>query len=155
MTAKQAVFDLLKQQKQIDQAGKLVDMETVRREWLEALGALMNTLHSWLKDAVDQQLLRIETTVESLKEERLGPVYTAPALKVITPTDVVVHIRPRARFVVGAHGRVDLECPPKKAMLVRKQPNRWQFADLTSGSAGRIRELTEESFWEVLMDLIS
>ncbi|HZT83350.1 MAG TPA: hypothetical protein VFA26_24175 [Gemmataceae bacterium] len=156
MTAKESVFELLKQQKQLDHDDKRSDHKARQKEWVKALRDLMGQLAAWLKDAERQGLLRIEEVSHTLEEERLGPSYTAPGLKVVTPGGVTVHVRPKARYVVGAQGRVDMDCPPKKAILVRKAPAQWQVAELAPAQGGwAFKDLDEDSFWEALRDLLS
>ncbi len=152
MTAKQSMLDLLKQEKQRKEGANPSDTQ---KEWLRALRELMDRLCKWMQEAVSDKLLQVEKIDQALTEERIGR-YHAPALKIVTPAGVSLTITPKARFIVGAGGRVDLECPPKKAILVRKASADWQFAEIQPGRADwRFKDLTEESYWQTLRELLS
>jgi hypothetical protein len=157
MTAKDAVLDLLKHQKKQLAANKSESGAAALEDWTKALDQLMTKITAWLKEAEGANLLRLETYSATLEEERFGgKPYAAPALKVVTPGGLTVRITPAARFVVGANGRVDLECAPKKAVLVRKDRNHWQFARLAPQAGGwRFDDLNEDSFWQILGELLS
>jgi hypothetical protein len=91
----------------------------------------------------------------SVEEEQLGR-YDAPSLKIITPVGKAVHIVPKARLVVGAYGRVDFVCSPKKLILVQSRPGQWHFVDLKPDKGGwSYGELTEDSFWKALQYLLA
>jgi hypothetical protein len=151
MTAKDAAFDLLKRQKDLP-AG---DPSVQKQHWLQALDQLMDLLGSWLHAAQSEGLVKIDKSAAPVREERLG-LYMAPKLKVVTPRGDTVTIAPRARYVVGAEGRVDMECPPKKAILLHRGSQGWQIANLAQTQAGwSFEPLTEESFWTHFKDLLS
>jgi len=155
VTAKESLLDLLKQQKHGEEQNA-ANIPAQKKEWLQAVGSLMKTLRGWLKDAEKEKLLEVQEFQEGIQEQRIGSYYV-PALKIITPAGVVVRLAPKARFVVGAYGRVDLDCPPKRASLIRKAlPADWQWAQLTGKRAGwTFVALNEESFWETLQELLS
>jgi hypothetical protein len=148
MATKDSVFQLLRQQK--EEARNPPD----REEWLSSLKTLMGMLQAWMADAIRQKLFQVEEFPVGIKEEQLGAYY-APGLKVVTPRGETIQIKPRARIVVGSLGRVDMECAPKKAMLVRTRPDHWQFAQLSSQGEWHFEDLTEESFWESVGGLLS
>lgn len=153
MTAKDAVFELLKRERDRGDTAKQ-DTEAARREWLLALGDLMAKIRNWLNAAERETLLSVKEYSVSIHEERLGD-YDAPALEVVTPGGFVVNIRPKARFVVGGMGRVDLDASPKLRILVRKDRATWQFAKLAPDQ-GRwsFVDLDENSFWQTLNELM-
>jgi hypothetical protein len=151
MTAKEHVLSLLGKQKE-SLEGAPTD---IVREWLTALTWLYREFATWMSEAVAQHLLQVTEIQIPMKEEKLGS-YDAPALKVVTPRGVVIHIAPRARMVVGAFGRVDFESSGNKATLVRSELDKWQFATLNPDRGGWLFEdLTEESFWKTLDGLIA
>lgn len=151
MTAKEALLKELAEQKQFREASGPEQL----KEWGESLGELFTQFKGWLSDAMANGLLRLEEDPVSIREERFG-VYVAPSLRVIAPRGEVVRIVPKGRLVVGAQGRVDLECSPKRAMLVQKGLSHWQFAELAPDRGGwTFKDLTEESFWETLRFLLS
>ncbi|HVC94763.1 MAG TPA: hypothetical protein VND64_13775 [Pirellulales bacterium] len=150
MTAKDAAFDLLKRQKDLPTG----DPSVQKQHWLQTLDQLMDLLEAWLQAAESEGLLKIERDKWRVLEERLG-VYIAPRLNVVTPRGDTVTITPRARYVVGAEGRVDMECPPKKAIFLHRGSQGWQIAKLAQMQAGWSYEpLTEESFWAHFKDLL-
>jgi len=151
MAAKEELLEELAQQKEL---GERLGPERLR-DWQASLDKLFRQFRGWLTDVEASKLLNVETASKSLREELLG-VYVAPSLKLITPRGEVVHIVPKGRMVVGAKGRVDFECSPKKAMLVQRDSDRWQFAELAPDRGGwSFKELSEESFWETLRYLLS
>ena len=124
-------------------------------EWQEALTRLFRQFVAWLAEPVASGLLAVLETPVEVHEERLGD-YQASSLKIVTPQGETVRVLPKARLVVGGFGRVDLECAPRAAMLVRRERARWQFARLAPDQGGwSFEDLTEESFWSTLQYLLS
>jgi len=152
VTAKESVFSLLKREKADEEAG---DSYRQKQEWIAALGKLMAQVRKWLESAEVETLLTVEEVQLELREPGLG-AYTAMGLQLTTPHGKVIHVIPKGRFVVGASGRVDIECGPKKAVLVQVEPGAWQFAQLAAAQ-GRwtFKDFNEESFWEALNDLLA
>jgi len=150
-TEKEAIIDRLRGQRDaLDPA----EGEALRSEWVAALHALMEMFRGWLADAERERLLRVEAEEINRDEERLGS-YQVPVMKLLTPKGESLRIVPRARIVVGARGRVDLECPPNSAILIRSEPERWQFARLVPEKRGWIfHDLSEDSFWQVIGELL-
>ena len=140
---------------------------------VESLKTLMASMRGWLGEAEAQELFSVSEESVELNEEGLGS-YEVTALKLVTPRGDVIRVTPRARYVVGAYGRVDLLCPPNKAILVQNKPGQWAFASLSLGQSGRtfddlrrafsdpssensgwtFEELNEESFWKNLSELL-
>ncbi len=78
------------------------------------------------------------------------------SLRLITPNGETIRVVPKGRQVTGGTGRVDLECPPKKSILIQTDPGQWRYARLSPESGGWVtQDLTEESFWKALADVIS
>ena len=149
---KELVLDRLRRQRI---AEGTIDVIGLREEWLTAISDLMSRLGGWLSEAEQEGLFAVADEDVERTEERLGS-YRATALKLTTPKGEIIRIVPRARQVVGGYGRVDLECPPKKSILVRAEPDRWQFARLVPENGGwTFQDLTEDSFWQAIGDLIS
>jgi hypothetical protein len=150
-TEKDNVLDRLRRQKV---AEGVVDGHAIREEWSNAVIELMGLLSRWLSEAVQEGLFAVADEVVERTEERMG-TYQVPALRLTTPKGETIRIVPKARHAAGTYGRVDLECPPKKSILVRTEPDRWQFARLEPGERGWInRDLDEDSFWQAIGDLI-
>lgn len=147
---KETVLERLRRQRV---AERIAEPEKLLADWKSAVESLFNRLRVWLTDAVNDGLFRVETYDFQAEEPKLG-TYDVPGLKIITPTDEVINVRPKARLVVGAYGRVDLDCAPNKAILVQSEPGRWQFASLDTRNGWTMTELSEDSFWEALQKLI-
>jgi hypothetical protein len=151
LTKKETVLDRLRRQKA---AEGVIDGQAMREEWMDAIHALMSLLGSWLGEAVQEGLFTVNDEVVERTEQRLG-TYEVPALRLTTPRGETIRITPKARQVAGGDGRVDLESPPKKLILMRVEPDCWQFARLAPQEGGWVtQDLTEESFWQAIGELI-
>lgn len=155
MTAKESVLELLKRRKLVEESGGNGDAQQLQAEWLADLRELMSTIHGWLADAQAQGLVIVRDVELTLSEDRIGS-YVAPGMKLVMPQGDVVTISPRGLFVIGGEGRVDVECTPRKAILLRRSPQSWRFAELSrNGEGWSFKDFTEESFWEVLRALVA
>jgi hypothetical protein len=150
MTTKESILQALKHQKQNEESADIVEL---KNEWIQALRYLFSQFENWLKDAVEQQLLQVRFDQRGFQEERIG-TYVAPVMDIVTPAGIRVHVAPRARFVVGAMGRVDVESPPNRAIVIRTDKGRWQIAELDAPRGWRYKDLSEETFWDMLGRLI-
>ena len=152
-TSKEEVLGRLRKQRI---AEEIVDSAVVIAEWRESVRSLLERIRGWLADAVSEGLFSVVPETISRQEERLGS-YEADALKIVTPKGDAIRIAPRARYAVGAYGRVDFESPSDKAILVRSgiDPDRWCFAILEGPRGWVLKDLDEEEFWNVLSQLIS
>lgn len=146
---KEALLERLRKQRSAEEA---IDVDKLRGEWLASLEELMSRLREWLSTAEKEGLFNLAAERVIRKEDRLGE-YEAPALRIETPKGDIIEITPKARYVVGAYGRVDLESPPNKAILVQDSPGHWQFARLAP-QGSTYSDLTEETFWEALGELL-
>ena len=147
MTVKDQILEQLRQQKD---AVSDADFQSRKREWLASLSQLFSTLSEWTREAAAEGLLSRENYDVKINEEQLG-TYSAPALRLKTPSGSTVEIRPRATYILGGNGRVDWEgSSGRKAMLVGTDSKEWEFAELQSGGHWYFRPLSEESFWEVI-----
>jgi hypothetical protein len=151
-TSKEEVFGRLRRQRI---AEEIVDSATVVSEWKESVRSLLERIRAWLTEAVSEELFTVEPETIRCQEDGLGS-YEADALKIVTPKGEVIGIAPRGRYPAGAYGRVDLENPPAKAILLRSDldPDRWKFAALEGARGWVLKDLDEEEFWNVLSGLI-
>lgn len=139
--------DTKKQESTVDSAKTLA-------EWKRELADLMALLTSYLAKATKEQLLEVTPNEVTIKEEQLGE-YQAPALTVRAPNHREVQIAPRARYVIGGQGRVDLGSGPKTAMLIWNG-DAWNFSWRSLGPRGwSSAPLSEETFSEALLNLLS
>jgi hypothetical protein len=130
-----------------------------KQEWLQALGQLFTDIEGWVKPAVDEGVLRISRSSTEVVEQDLGD-YMAPILEIrargLTLRFEPIGIRvvgvgaPGGHRLIGMRGRVDLICGPIKIPLVRGTEGTWKALPLR----GEPRELTEESFAEILSDVL-
>jgi len=150
MSEKDKVLDQLKTQKQAPGATKL-EPKQVLRGWQADLKRLFKDFRTWMKEAEEQGLLEVQEQKVPLEDKKLGK-YVAPALRIQSPR-MGIRIVPRARYVVGARGRVDFETPTQKLILLRTDKNTWKFARLV-GQKYETTDLTEDSFWKEIGALL-
>ncbi len=150
MSEKSKVLDQLKTQKKALGATKL-EPEQVLRGWQADLKRLFKNFRTWMKEAEQEGLLEIQQQEVHVEDSKLGK-YIAPALRIQSPR-VGIRIVPRARYVVGARGRVDFETPAQRLILLRTDKNQWKFARLV-GHRYETTDLTEDSFWKEIGALL-
>jgi hypothetical protein len=151
MAAKEELFTRLGREKELLEA----ETPEMLEEWRTALTQLFRQFAAWLAEPVAANLLQVDESTIEIQEPGLGE-YPVQALKVITPKGDAVHIVPKARMVVGNYGRVDFECSPRRLSLLRREPDRWQFARLAPEQGGwSFQDLSESSFWEALQYVLS
>jgi hypothetical protein len=128
--------------------------------WLEDLRGLRERVKAWLAPVAGEELASIVDMDFQTTEPDLG-VYQAPGLEVtlLQREPKVVRLRPRGLRVqgvvedggariVGAAGRVDLECGVARAILLRFKTE--DATTWTSFAGGTKRELDEDVFFELL-----
>jgi len=156
------LIDFLRQQKQ-DAEGRKVNWARIRESWITDLRELMAQIRAWLKDAVAERLLEVREHEVSLTEDGLG-TYTVPALTISAPRSRLIQIVPKARLIVGAEGRVDLESGPNRAKLIHVG-KAWKFVreDFSGARLGRLSapmkrelaDLSEQKFRETIRELLA
>lgn len=130
-----------------------------RAEWLSALNSLFTSIEEWLRPAVEAGVLTTSRSSTEIVEQDLGS-YTAPMLQ-ITDGSITARLEPVSGRVagivasgnvrlVGMRGRVDLVCGPMRVPLGRTSSGVWKALPLR----GEPRELTEESFAELLGEVL-
>lgn len=162
-----ALTKMLRERK--ERAEKAPDPNEVKREWLERISELVALVRSAIEEQVREGLLSLKETTEALNEERLG-AYRAPGLVVQSEytNGASVTIRPRARIVLGARGRVDLERVPRnrshnvEAMftlnLVQEAPDGavvWCLAGKDRHGKPVVTRLTEQLIRDEIARLLS
>ena len=152
MTQENSLLEFLKAQKNEDVA-QGQKAQATREEWLTALKELYVQLRAWLENARVAGLAEIVERQVMLSEQHLGS-YKAPALD-LKMGSRVIHVVPRGRLIIGARGRVDLECGPAKAMLVRNDDGTWKFA-VPRGTPGKWAkaDLSDETFSQAIRGLL-
>ncbi|MCC6465332.1 MAG: hypothetical protein IT463_08350 [Planctomycetes bacterium] len=150
--AKEQLIERLQKQKE---AFKDSDAKwnEVRSQWIAELKSLFDKFDGWLKPLMEKGLIRVEESSQQIQESDLDP-YDAPVRKLITPTGAKLHIQPVARVVFEGQGRVDFLAGGRTAMLIKDPKRGWCFV-LGSRTIRAFEELTEDSFFQYVMQLLS
>ena len=151
MTAKQKTLDLLRAQRDA------VDSQTAaerQARWLEALESLYAKICEWLSDIGEVGLISMKSRVTPIRERYLGE-YGAPHVDLVMPSGEEVEFIPVGTFVLGADGRVDVRGPRGVKKLVWEQGAGWSAIEFTPLGQWRQRALDEETFWQIVGDLIT
>jgi hypothetical protein len=130
-----------------------------RDEWKRAVESLFLEIERWLAPAVNDRVLVITRSEVTISEQDLGE-YQAPVLE-ISDGQLTVRLEPVGTRVVGVvssggarhiglRGRIDLTCGPIRIPIVRNTAGEWKSLPLR----GEPRELTEESFAEILGEVL-
>lgn len=130
-----------------------------KREWLRALGQLYTDIEAWVRPAMDEGVLKTSRSEMEIVEQDFGE-YQAPVLE-LRAAGLTVRFEPVGARVVGVvasgghrliglRGRVDLLCGPIQIPLVRTTDGAWKAVPLR----GEPRDLTEESFTEILAEVL-
>ena len=118
---------ILKEKRKQQEASK-VDHQQIREAWIISCSNLMTTISNWLKPLQSQQLLEIKPESIPIFEDQLGE-YEVVALQVVFLQSEVMKIRPVARFIISARGRIDISAGGTLlVMVLAKQPDEWVFA---------------------------
>jgi hypothetical protein len=131
-----------------------------RSLWLTDLSELRDSIKNWMGPVVVANAVTVEDKLFSTTEPDLG-TYDAPGLELalLTEPHQVVLVRPRGlrvvgvvqsgeHRIVGASGRVDLECGAKREIILRfrqEEATTWY-----SFGTGKKRELNEDVYFELL-----
>lgn len=128
--------------------------------WLDDLTALRAQMKAWLAPVVEANVAQTKDVEFSTAEPDLGH-YMAPGLDIELLADPpqIVTVRPRGlrivgiveaggARVVGANGRVDLECGVRREILLRFRKN--ETTSWCSFGDGTRRDLGEGLFFDLL-----
>lgn len=153
MSAKELAFEVLRERlAEAERWGKASPAK-LKKDWITALKSLFALMRGWMREAEEQGLLRVSSFEVEREEELLGK-YKAPALKIVAADGAVVTVAPRALDVAGSRGRVDMERPPRKEIIIRQENESWSIAEMATRGAGwTFTALDEETFWEYLRRL--
>ena len=146
-----------------DAARNSVDWDERRMWWPGRVGQLYDEVRAWFKPLTDDAVVSITTEVMSVREETLG-VYEISKL-IISLGGQSLELVPVASVIVGGFGRIDLNGPAGRAMLVlaprdvnssmpeRRNSSQWYLAPMESRT--KLTMLSEEVFKQVFSDLMS
>ncbi len=149
MPGTETFTDFLKRRKEEFNKEPSVDWDKEKEDWIASVDALYKKIERWLKQAQDEDLLKIQYEDEELSEERLGS-YKIRSMH-IDSEFIRVKIRPVARIVIGGKGRLDMICGSKKMMIVRSD-DKWKFAIRTPKFESW--PLNKKSFTEILQEMM-
>jgi hypothetical protein len=144
--------------------------EHEKQDWLRRLHELHGMVHGFLKDYLAAGDISISARDVTLHEDQLGN-YTAQQIE-IKLGHALVKLKPIGTYLIGVHGRVDMDGPRGSCKLVvvpesayrpvsgagavksdwTVPPLAWKFA--TPPPDVRYIELTAESFQDALMKVI-
>lgn len=138
-----------------------------RESWRKDLNVLVQDIKSWLTAGVNAGVFFV-TDLEIELDEDDYDRYQVPGLEIrlLTRDSRKIQVLPRglavvgiavfggAQRITGSQGRVDLVCGPARAILLRMRDDasttRWTLVR----SVGEPRDLTSDTFAEVLNELI-
>ena len=150
---------------QVLQGDRVETVDSVLRrqriEWLEDLETLRKSVRGWLAPVVKQHVSTVKDIEFDLDEPDLG-FYEVGGLEirlVVGSQTEIVRVRPRGmrivgviqtngKRVVGAQGRVDIECGAAREILLRfrdKRQTKW-----ASYATGKKVTLDEGVFFDLL-----
>lgn len=116
MDAKEYLKLIRQKAAEMDAENALIDWERRKNDWLRQIDKLYELVRAWLAPLSSDGTVKITTGWQPLAEQYIGS-YDAPTLEIeIRKTKVT--LTPRATLVIGSYGRVDLEGPAEKTLLV-------------------------------------
>lgn len=146
MAAKTDVLKMLEAQKQHARMD-VSHPDEIKKEWIGAITDFYKKIRGWLRDAETKKLIVVEEGEVRLHEKILH-IYTAPSLGLTTPRGQVIEIIPRARFIVGAAGRIDITFGTRSLMAIRTDAGNWEFVEPEPAGGWKRELVTEDSFWQ-------
>jgi hypothetical protein len=174
-------FDkFIARQQQAAAEGEATDWEKERDDWLAYLDSLHTKIRYFLRKYVDAGQVKVESAQVILNEENIGH-YEAPQIVLRIGGQQVI-LRPVGTLLVGAKGRVDVEGPAGRAtiLLVNKRAQspaslvhvtvgtagalpatpaephekiEWEWKIVTRPPERRFIEITQESFFQLIMEV--
>ena len=162
-------------------AERSVDWQKEKKDWLRNLGELHALINQFLAEYVAKKAIEIEQSKVTLSEENIGS-YEAPFLLIRIGAQKI-SVMPIGTLLIGSKGRVDVSGPRGKARLALVDKDMGDFRDrvririVTEGSNQKtepasppkpiewawkileappktsFKELTKESFLQMLLDL--
>jgi len=138
-------FQMKKQRS--DEESAAIDWGKRREEWISAIETLYASIESWLREPVEKGIVKLYRRARQIEEAHLG-LYSVDDLE-FTVGDEKVLFAPKARNIVGAHGRVDVRGEAGEAMLVVQPGPRWSVVASRYPTL-RTEALDENSFNQTL-----
>ena len=127
-----------------DVTDETVDREHVLQRvdnWESRLHALYEMIKEWLPDGWTVQREGLVSMQEQLMRKFAIEPRQLPTLTCANRNGTVVTLEPRALWIIGANGRVDLKCGPRHYLIVDLADNfetpKWQAAPAEQRSERR------------------
>ncbi len=130
---------------------KAIHWKNEKSEWINTVQHFMDQVSGWVDDERQSGLIDVEKSKVSVTEEELGD-YEAPALR-MKAGNMVVHVTPVARLVVGATGRIDVYGEYSKYIVLNHKDKGWVYR--REGQGGAFKNFNKEAFLEMVMEIIS
>ncbi len=126
--------------------------DQVMAEWRQALQSLVTTIRGWIKPLEDAQLAHVHEDSAVVTEQWLG-TFQVPLLTIYFPSVGAISVKPIARLIIGAEGRVDLVNGPRYVAVIRKKGTGWNIAEQSPKLS--LTPLTKETFEGAVRELLS
>jgi hypothetical protein len=95
---------------------KEIDIEKVKKEWLEQLEVLYKNINKWLEKFISEKKVEISYNNYRFTEDGIGSYFAN--IMIIHFADQEVKLNPIGTMIIGAKGRVDFEGKKGKARFV-------------------------------------
>lgn len=121
--------------------------------WREKLDALLETIREWLTPLVGEGLVEIKTVPTTIREEMLGH-YRTNILVVTFVDGQAIRVKPKARYIIGGDGRVDIELGARTVMLIgQNEAPGWYLVEKEGGRKSNSYPFNKESFENVISSI--
>ena len=128
----------------------------VLQEWQQAVSKLYDEIRNWLKEPEEQGLVNVTREKIETVEERFGK-YEIEELELRFPGNKRVIFEPKARFIVGGQGRVDVSNFKETWKLIRKSATEGWFlvaSEIVKGTDLKLLLFDEQRFEYLLKELL-
>ena len=131
--------------------------ETLKNDWIKAVADLRDLIIGWLVEPINLGLVTFKQPKIEITEERFGKYTTTELILNFSPSGTAVEIKPIARFIVDAIGRVDIFSNKGRYKIIRKaEDEEWYVVepDYTGAEPFKLTKLNEDSLGRILTELI-
>jgi len=101
------------------------DTPEIIREWVSSIAGLYAEISGWISEYIENETIKISRSKITINDERLGP-YEVSTLEISAGAKQVI-LEPKARYLIGAGGLIDLKSIPNKPGLkvsfIRTRPS--------------------------------
>lgn len=137
--------------KRADTELSVEQINEIKADWLLTLKTFFDLIVKWLEPAAKEGLEIKEQRI-IISEEIIGQ-YSIPSLE-LSFLERLVYIRPVARFVVGALGRVDIIHPSGSIVLLYYGQDKGWYVS-SKGYPTEEQLLTEDKFSAIIQEVFS